>query len=233
MLHNPLLFHHQVRGESVAAPSNGIAAGGETAAAQKSSADWQFLHSLDAKIKELTEAGILAPSAAPAVSAAVAQDGSMAEAVNDAAKSPCVATAIDSTQTVRPLTFAELEASEASRWFAIELMVSAVQIDSAQIPNLAIFEEYKLYSVAGAEHGSVQYALRLGFFLSEIAAAAVLRYLAGYFASATLKRVSIAERERFAATLIAAGKDVGGSGKRLAVEIVGATTAVTATKPLL
>jgi len=125
---------------------------------------------------------------------------------------------LDSTQTVRTLTPLELADGEASRWFAIQLMLREEPIDTEQVPNLGIFAEYRLYSVTGLEQDRVMHALRVGFFSSELAAQAVAGYLVAYFDSPVIKRVSIAERERFAATGLAARKDVGASGVHAVIE---------------
>ncbi len=66
------------------------------------------------------------------------------------------------------------------------------------------------------------HALRLGFFSSEVGAAAVVRYLDSHFPAATLRRVSIAEHERFADKLNTSGSDIGASSKRLAIELISA-----------
>ncbi len=129
--------------------------------------------------------------------------------------------ALDSSQTVRALTSAELEDGEASRWFAIQLLLSADQIDAAEVPNLDIFREYRLYSVTEPEQGQLLHALRLGFFSSEVAAESVARYLAGYFSAPVIRRISIAERERFADKLVTAGKDIGASGMHAVIELAG------------
>ena len=126
---------------------------------------------------------------------------------------------MDSTQTVRTLTPLELADGEASRWFAIQLMLREEPIDSEQVPNLGIFAEYRLYSVTGLEQDRVMHALRVGFFSSELAAEAVAGYLVAYFDSPVIKRVSIAERERFADTGLAARKDVGASGVHAVIEL--------------
>jgi hypothetical protein len=127
---------------------------------------------------------------------------------------------VDSTQTVRTLTPLELADGEASRWFAIQLMLREEPIDAEQVPNLCIFTEYQLYSVTGLEQDRVMHALRVGFFSSELAAEAVAGYLVAYFDSPVIKRVSIAERERFAVTGLAARKDVGASGVHAVIELV-------------
>jgi len=126
---------------------------------------------------------------------------------------------LDSTQTVRTLTPLELADGEASRWFAIQLMLREEPIDTEQVPNLGIFAEYRLYSVTGLEQDRVRHALRVGFFSSELAAQAVAGYLVAYFDSPVIKRVSIAERERFADTGLAARKDVGASGVHAVIEL--------------
>jgi hypothetical protein len=127
---------------------------------------------------------------------------------------------MDSTQTVRTLTPLELADGEASRWFAIQLMLREEPIDAEQVPKLGIFTEYRLYSVSGLEQDRVMHALRVGFFSSELAAEAVAGYLVAYFDSPVIKRVSIAERERFADTGLAARKDVGASGVHAVIELV-------------
>ena len=126
---------------------------------------------------------------------------------------------MDSTQTVRTLTPLELADGEASRWFAIQLMLREEPIDAEQVPSLGIFTEYRLYSVTGLEQDRVMHALRVGFFSSELAAEAVAGYLVAYFDSPVIKRVSIAERERFADTGLAARKDVGASGVHAVIEL--------------
>ena len=63
------------------------------------------------------------------------------------------------------------------------------------------------------------HALRVGFFSSELAAEAVAGYLGSYFDSPVIKRVSIAERERFADTGVAARKDVGTAAMHAVIEL--------------
>ena len=127
---------------------------------------------------------------------------------------------MDSTQTVRALTPLELADGEASRWFAIQLMLCEERIDAEQVPNLDIFNEYRLYSVMGLDQDRVMHALRVGFFSSALAAEAVAGYLAAYFDTRVIKRVSIAECERFADRRVAAGKDVGATGVHAVIEVV-------------
>ena len=126
---------------------------------------------------------------------------------------------MDSTQTVRRLTPLELADGEGSCWFAVQLMLREEPIDAEQVPDLGIFSEYRLYSVTGLEQDRVMHALRVGFFSSELAAEAVAGYLVAYFDSPVIKRVSIAERERFADTGLAARKDVGATGVHAVIEL--------------
>ena len=126
---------------------------------------------------------------------------------------------MDRTQTVRALTPLELADGEASCWFAIQLMLREEPIDAEQVPNLPIFAEYRLYSITGLEQDRVMHALRVGFFSSELAAEAVAGYLGSYFDSPVIKRVSIAERERFADTGVAARKDVGTAAMHAVIEL--------------
>jgi hypothetical protein len=126
---------------------------------------------------------------------------------------------LESTQTMRALTPTELEDSEASRWFVIELALADHAFDPDAVPNLDIFSEYRLYSVAGLDESRVVHALRLGFFREEIGAVAVASYLAAYWNNPTIKRISVAERERFADQRVEARKDVGATGRHAVIEI--------------
>lgn len=126
---------------------------------------------------------------------------------------------IESTQTVRALTSLELADDDASRWFVIQLSLTEEPCDPDTVPNLDIFSLYRLYSVQGLDQDRVMHALRLGFFSEEIAAGAVARYLAAHYDEPTVKRVSVAERERFAEQRIEARKDVGETGAYATIEI--------------
>jgi SPOR domain len=126
---------------------------------------------------------------------------------------------LESTQTMRALTPTELEDNEASRWFVIQLALADEAFDPDAVPNLDIFSEYRLYSVAGIDQGRIVHALRLGFFREEIGAVAVTSYLAAYWDEPTIKRVSLAERERFADQRVEARKDIGATGRHAVIEI--------------
>jgi hypothetical protein len=126
---------------------------------------------------------------------------------------------LDATQTVRALTQLELEDNSASRWFVIQLSLAEDAFDPDTLPNLDIFSVYRLYTVAGIDQGRIMHALRLGFFTEEISAGAVASYLAAFYDKPTIKRVSSAERERFAEQSLEPRKDVGATGKHAAIEI--------------
>jgi len=126
---------------------------------------------------------------------------------------------LETTQTVRALTPLELEDDTALRWFVIQLSLSEEAFDPDSVPNLDIFSVYRLYSVAGLDEGRVIHALRLGFFSEEVAAGAVASYLGAFFDKPTVKRVSVAERERFADQQLEARKDIGATGKHAVIEI--------------
>ncbi|HEY4445593.1 MAG TPA: SPOR domain-containing protein [Steroidobacteraceae bacterium] len=126
---------------------------------------------------------------------------------------------LETTQTVRALTQLELEDEQVSRWFVIQLSLAEEPFDPDTVPNLDIFSVYRLYSVAGIDQGRIVHALRLGFFTEEIAAGAVASYLAAFYDKPSIKRVSAAERERFAEQSLEPRKDVGATGKHAAIEI--------------
>jgi hypothetical protein len=126
---------------------------------------------------------------------------------------------LESTQTVRALTQLELEDDQASRWFAIQLSLAEEAFDPETLPNLDIFRVYRLYSVAGIDQGRIVHALRLGFFTEQTAAGAVASYLAAFYDKPSIKRVSSAERERFAEQSLEARKDVGATGRQAVIEI--------------
>jgi SPOR domain len=126
---------------------------------------------------------------------------------------------LESTQTVRALTQLELNDEQVSRWFVIQLSLSEDAFDPETVPNLDIFSLYRLYCVAGIDQGRIVHALRLGFFSEEIAASAVASYLAAFYDKPAIKRVSAAERQRFADQSLKARKDVGATGKQAVIEI--------------
>jgi hypothetical protein len=172
---------------------------------------------------------VRAVSAAPVVSATpAAPSAPSAPAAPAAAAAPAPAPVeqlslrslgVETTQTVRALTAVELEDDEALRWFVIQLSMADEPFDSETVPNLDIFTLYRLYCVAGIDQGRVVHTLRLGFFSEEIAAGAVASYLEEFYEKPTVKRVSVAERQRFADQRFEPRKDVGATGKQAVIEI--------------
>jgi hypothetical protein len=126
---------------------------------------------------------------------------------------------LENTQTLRPLTSLELEDQDPLRWYVIQLALSDHAFDPATVPNLDIFLLYRLYSVADVDHGRSVNALRLGFFGEEMAARAVAGYLTTYYDKPQVKRVSVAERERFSVQRLDARKEVDGTGQHSVIEL--------------
>lgn len=105
---------------------------------------------------------------------------------------------LDSTQTLRVITPLELHDDVQSKWFVVQLALSEQPVDLHTMPHLDIFDEYRLYTVAGLDQGRVLHSLRLGFFSEQVSADVVAGYLKTFFEAAEIKRVSGAEHERFA-----------------------------------
>ena len=125
----------------------------------------------------------------------------------------------DTTQTLRPLTPKELEDASSLRWFVIQLSCSEEIFDPDALPNLDIFSEYRLYSVASLEQGRPMHSLRVGFFSEESHAKAVAGYLGTFYDNPTVKRISAAERTRFAQHRVEARMDIGATGRHAVIEI--------------
>lgn len=106
---------------------------------------------------------------------------------------------LDSTQTIRALTLAELEDEGLEKWFAIQLAASEQPVNLDTMPHLDIFDAYRLYSVASTNAGKIVHSLRLGFFKEDVSAEAVSGYLKTFFSTPTVLRVSEAEYTRFKA----------------------------------
>lgn len=104
---------------------------------------------------------------------------------------------LDSTQTIRALTSAELNDDSQEKCFAIQLVVSEQPVNLDAMPHLDIFEAYRLYSVANAGSGKILHSLRIGFFREEVSAEAVCGYLKTFFPSPSVLRISTAEQLRF------------------------------------
>jgi SPOR domain len=164
------------------------------------------------------------PAPAPAVSSAAVAPRMMPEprtataAPRTEPKDARVAS-FDTTQTLRPLTPTELQDAASLRWFVIQLSCSEEVFDPDALPNLDIFSEYRLYSVASLEQGKTMHSLRVGFFSEESHAKAVAGYLGTFYNEPTVKRISAAERTRFAQHRVEARKDIGATGKHAVIEI--------------
>lgn len=117
------------------------------------------------------------------------------------------------------MTPSELQDAAALRSFVIQLSLSDQGFDPDALPNLDIFSEYRLYSISVFDQGKPMHALRLGFFSSESAAAAVASYLSTFYDNPVVKRISAAERDRFSAQRLEARKDIGATGKHAVIEI--------------
>jgi hypothetical protein len=104
---------------------------------------------------------------------------------------------LDSTQTIRALTSAELNDDSQEKWFAIQLAISEQPVNLDAMPHLDIFEAYRLYSIANAGSGKIMHSLRIGFFREQVSAEAVAGYLRTFFASPSVLRISTAEHLRF------------------------------------
>ena len=79
--------------------------------------------------------------------------------------------------------------------FAIQLQWSVQPIDLAQVPSLAIFGAYTLYTVEGSREGRKWFGLRLGFFSDANSAKTVAQYVRSEFSSVAVVPVSLRERD--------------------------------------
>jgi hypothetical protein len=133
--------------------------------------------------------------------------------------------AVDHTQTLRVLSATELREDVLSKWFVIQLAVADSAFRPEDVLNLDIFHEFSLYSTVGLEEGRLLHALRLGFFSEQSAALTVASYVRQYFGATIIKRVSIAERERFAEGRVVARKHSEATGIHEVVELSTPATA--------
>lgn len=127
--------------------------------------------------------------------------------------------AVDSTQTLRALTPIELAEDQQSKWFVVELAVADSAFHPEDVLNLDIFAEFSLYSTIRLDQGRDLHALRLGFFTDPSAAQTVAAYVRRYFDAAVVKRVSIAERQRFAEGQVVARKISEATGVHEVIEL--------------
>jgi hypothetical protein len=113
------------------------------------------------------------------------------------ARQPAGNSDLDSTQTIRALTSAEMNDESQEKWFSIQLAASEQPVNLDAMPHLDIFEAYTLYSVATAGSGKIVHSLRLGFLKEAVSAEAVAGYLKTFFNTPSVMRISVAEHGRF------------------------------------
>jgi hypothetical protein len=90
----------------------------------------------------------------------------------------------------------EAVTSNAPVSFAVQLQWSVQPAELDQVPPLAIFSAYTLYTVEGSREGRKWYGLRLGFFSDAISAKQVAYYVRSEFASVAVVPVSPQEKAR-------------------------------------
>jgi hypothetical protein len=190
-------------GKGVEIKETGIHLEAESAVAAKPKADKppvaaQRVVTPSAKVPARVAEKAAKPTPAPAAPAAAAKPAApmsppAAIRITSSAPPP----ELDSTQTIRALTSAEMEDAQQDKWFAVQLAVSDQPVNLDAMPRLDIFEAYRLYSVATAGSGKIVHSLRLGFFKEAVSAEAVGGYLHTFFGSPTVMRVSVAEHARF------------------------------------
>jgi len=191
-------------GKGVEIKDSGIRLEAESAAAAKPKTDKAPVAAkptatpapkVPAKVPEKAAAKPAHTPAAPVVAAKPAAGVSAPAAIRITSSAP--PPELDSTQTIRALTSAEMEDEQQDKWFAVQLAVSDQPVNLDAMPRLDIFEAYRLYSVATAGSGKIVHSLRLGFFKEAVSAEAVGGYLHTFFGSPTVMRVSVAEHARF------------------------------------
>lgn len=191
-------------GKGVEIKDSGIRLQAESAAAAQPKADKAPVAAkptatpapkVPAKVPEKIAAKPAHTPAAPAVAAKPAAGISAPAAIRITSSAP--PPELDSTQTIRALTSAEMEDEQQDKWFAVQLAVSDQPVNLDAMPRLDIFEAYRLYSVATAGSGKIVHSLRLGFFKEAVSAEAVGGYLHTFFGAPTVMRVSVAEHARF------------------------------------
>jgi hypothetical protein len=90
----------------------------------------------------------------------------------------------------------EAVTSNAPVSFAVQLQWSVQPAQLDQVPPLAIFSAYTLYTVEGSREGRKWYGLRLGFFSDAISAKQVAYYVRSEFTAVAVVPVSPQEKAR-------------------------------------
>jgi hypothetical protein len=88
--------------------------------------------------------------------------------------------------------------------FAVQLVWATTPVQTGNVPQLAIFEAYTLYSVQVERAGRRWYGLRLGFFKDPLSARQVALYARSDFSAAAVVPVSDRECDKASAVAVAA-----------------------------
>jgi hypothetical protein len=179
-------------GKGVNIPQVSLSLQQESAAVRQAQAAAKQTDETSTRLPKLTPGGAPANKMAGAQSKAM-QPAGAAQLPSRIAASPD----LDSTQTIRALTDAEMNDANQEKWWAIQLAVSDQPLNLDAMPHLDIFEAYRLYSVASAGSGKIVHSLRLGFFREAVSAEAVSGYLKTFFPTPSILRISSAEQARF------------------------------------
>lgn len=149
------------------------------------------------------------PEAAPQTREPIADVGSLSDSqVMRVLERPPSSAAVDNTDVpmVNKLDTHSLQAlrKDLSKNlpvpFAVQLIWSPVPVDVQDIPPLAIFRAYTLYTVGCMFEGRKWYGLRLGFFSDALSAKQVAQYVRSEFKSVAVVPVSNRERSQADAT---------------------------------
>jgi hypothetical protein len=127
-------------------------------------------------------ARVVTPASAPTAPAPVAEKG--------------VASAVVKEPGLEASNRAAAPAVPSPQYYAVQLEWSLAPIIAADVPRLAIFEEYHLYTVRMLREGSAQQGLRLGFFTSAESAFRVAEYVRPEFPGVGVVPVSYREYSR-------------------------------------
>jgi hypothetical protein len=106
------------------------------------------------------------------------------------------ASAVVKEPSLDPANRAAASAVPSPQHYAVQLEWSLAPVIAADVPRLAIFAEYHLYTVRMLRGGSPQQGLRLGFFTSAVAARRVAEYVRPEFPGLGVVPVSHREYSR-------------------------------------
>jgi hypothetical protein len=113
---------------------------------------------------------------------------------------PVPAKVVASTVVRQPVAAAESPSDTARKparqRYAVQLLWSIMPIIAGDLPRLAIFDAYSLYTVREQREGQPQFGLRLGFFTNPDSARVVADYVRSEFSTASVIPVSFREYTR-------------------------------------